>query len=78
MMRTRAYENRCFILSVNQVNFGGGSALFGPQGDVLAQASRKEQILHCSVNLGQLKARPPKLFELLKTRRPETYLNLRG
>jgi predicted amidohydrolase len=73
MMRTRAYENRCFILSVNQANFGGGSALFGPWGEVLAMAGRREQILYCSIDMNRLRARPRNHFDLLASRRPETY-----
>jgi len=76
MMRTRAYENRCFILSVNQANFGGGSALFGPWGEVVASAGEKEEILYCPVRIDSIYKMPKNVFELMKARRPDTYHHL--
>jgi predicted amidohydrolase len=73
MMRTRAYENRCYLLSVNQVNFGGGSALYSPWGDVLAQAGQGEEILLAEIDHDRLDNRPENTFELLSERRPEIY-----
>jgi len=73
MMRTRSYENRCFILSVNQANYGGGSALFGPWGEVMAVAGRDEEILRCAVDPATLEARPDNTFELLSVRQPDLY-----
>lgn len=73
MMRTRAYENRCFILSVNQANYGGGSALFGPWGEILAIAGREEQILFCEMDLNLIEEKPDNHFTLIPIRRPETY-----
>ena len=73
MMRTRAYENRCYVFSVNQVNFGGGSALYSPWGDVLAQAGRREEILLAEIDHARLDTRPENTFELLPHRRPEIY-----
>jgi predicted amidohydrolase len=73
MMRTRAYENRCFILSVNQVNYGGGSALYGPWGEVLALAGKEEEILYGEIDRQRITLRPENTFELLGMRRPELY-----
>jgi predicted amidohydrolase len=73
VMRTRAYENRCYILSVNQTNFNGGSALFGPWGDVLTVAEVGEEILECKVYKDELKHVPDKHFALMEARRPHLY-----
>jgi len=73
MMRTRAYENRCFILSVNQVNYGGGSALFGPWGNVLAIASEGEETLRLHLDPALREQRPGNTFALLPVRKPESY-----
>ncbi len=78
MMRTRAYENRCYVLSVNQVNYGGGSALYGPWGDVLAIAGNEEEILLADINHARLTDHPENTFELLPNRRPELYKNWNG
>jgi predicted amidohydrolase len=73
VMRTRAYENRCFILSINQANYGGGSALFGPYGEVLAVAGEGEQILRLEVDPAAAQARPEGHFDILSGLRPEIY-----
>lgn len=73
MMRTRAYENRCFVLSVNQVNYKGGSALFGPWGNVLAVAGRDEEVLKLELDVSLRERRPENTFALLPVRRPEAY-----
>lgn len=73
MMRTRAYENRCFLLSVNLVNYGGGSALFGPWGNVLAVAGEGEEVLKLHVDPALRDRRPDNTFELLGVRRPGVY-----
>ena len=73
MMRTRAYENRCFILSINQANFSGGSALFGPWGEVLAVAGEGEEILHVAIDIAAARENPEGHFDILGARRPEAY-----
>jgi predicted amidohydrolase len=73
MMRTRAYENRCYILSVNQVNYNGGSALFGPWGDVITVADIGEEILECEIDTDELRRIPNKHFALMEARRPHLY-----
>jgi len=73
MMRTRAYENRCFLLSVNLVNYGGGSAFFGPWGNVLAVAGEGEEVLRLHLDPALRDRRPENTFELLGVRRPDTY-----
>jgi len=74
LMRTHAYANRCFVLSVNQVNYGGGSALFDPWGQVLAIAGVEEEILFCEVDPKRIHAVPENNFKLFERRRPETYI----
>jgi predicted amidohydrolase len=76
MMRTRAYENRCYVLSVNQVNYGGGSALYSPWGEVLAIAGQEEEILLAEIDHNRLMDHPENTFELLPSRRPELYKKL--
>ena len=73
MMRTRAYENGCYILSVNQANYGGGSALFGPWGRVLACGGPGEEIFHWSIDWDAPKRIPKNHFDLVRTRRPDLY-----
>ena len=73
MMRTRAYENRCYILSVNQVNYNGGSALFGPWGDVITIAEIGEEILTCEIDTEELDRVPKNHFALMEARRPHLY-----
>lgn len=73
MMRTRAYENRCFVLSINQANYGGGSALFGPFGEVVAAAGEGEQILQLEIDLAAAQAPPDGHFDILGGLRPEVY-----
>lgn len=73
MMRTRAYENRCFILSVNQANKGGGSALFGPGGEVIGVAGRGDEILYFDVDLDLIRNNPINTHELVGARRPTIY-----
>jgi predicted amidohydrolase len=73
MMRTRAYENRSYVFSVNQVNFGGGSALYGPWGEVLALAGKEEEILYAEIDLRRIHDMPDSRYDLLATRRPDLY-----
>jgi len=75
MMRTRAYENRCFILSINQVNYGGGSALFGPWGEVIDVAGEEETILIVEADPLQLELQPDNHFDILAGRRPQLYIS---
>ena len=75
MMRTRAYENRCFVLSINQVNYGGGSAFFSPWGETLAIAGDEEVILMAEADPSQLVSRPENHFDILAGRQPHLYRN---
>lgn len=70
MMRTRAYENRAFILSVNRANDGGGSALFGPDGSIISLAGPGEEMLYCDVDV-TLKHK--NRYDLMAARRPSIY-----
>jgi predicted amidohydrolase len=78
MMRTRAYENRIFILSVNQENHGGGSALFAPWGEVVSLAGETEEIMYVEVDTrmthrDMIDEHPTNRFDLISGRRPELY-----
>jgi predicted amidohydrolase len=73
IMRTRAYENRTYVLSVNQSNYRGGSALYGPWGEVLAQAGTDEEILLTEIDRDRLDHRPETYFDLLNQRRSDLY-----
>ena len=73
MMRTRAYENRCYVLSVNQANYNGGSALFSPWGNVATCAGLGEEILAARIDTDELANVPPNHFALLEARRPNLY-----
>lgn len=75
MMRTRAYENRCFILSINQVNYGGGSALFSPWGETIAIAGEEETILTTEADPSQLVLQPDNHFDILAGRQPQLYIS---
>jgi predicted amidohydrolase len=75
MMRTRAYENRCFILSINQVNYGGGSAFFSPWGETLAISGDEETILMAEADPSQLVMQPENHFDILAGRQPHLYRN---
>lgn len=74
MMRTRAYENRCFVLSVNRANDGGGSALFGPGGEVMSVAGPGVEMLYCDLDLELIRHNPINTMELIGARRPSTYM----
>ena len=78
MMRTRAYENRIFVLSVNQVNHGGGSALFAPWGEVVSLAGEGEEIMYVDVDTRMTRSdmidkHPSNRFDLVSARRPRLY-----
>jgi predicted amidohydrolase len=73
MMRTRAYENRCYILSVNQANYNGGSSLFGPWGDVITVGEPGEKILTREIDTEELDRVPDNHFALMEARRPHLY-----
>ena len=73
MMRTRAYENRCYILSVNQANYSGGSALFDPLGEVVSIAGGNEEIMYVEIDKQMIDKNPENAFELISTRQPEIY-----
>jgi predicted amidohydrolase len=51
LLRTRAFENGCFLLAANKVGvedawtFGGGSLIAGPRGEVLASANTSDEAL---------------------------------
>lgn len=73
MMRTRAYENRCFILSVNQANYQGGSAFFGPWGEVFSVVGESEEIMYVEFDQQVIKQKPEGAMDLWPNRRPQLY-----
>ena len=78
MMRTRAYENKLFILSVNQANYGGGSALFSPWGEIVTLAGAGEEIMCVEIDVPMMAGDltdtdPMNRFDLMSSRRPEVY-----
>jgi len=75
MMRTRSYENRCFILSINQTNYGGGSALFSPWGETIAVAGEEETILMTETDPSQLVLQSDIHFDILSGRQPQLYIS---
>ena len=77
-MRTSSYENNVFIAMCNRVGiegemeFTGESLVVDPDGNVLAKADDRDQILYAEIDLGLIeKSRRERPF--LKLRRPETY-----
>jgi predicted amidohydrolase len=73
----RAIENGVFMAYVNLVGvhgslvFGGGSALYGPRGDLLARAKDLEdEVLECEINMSEVEI-SRRFRPLLKDSRPE-------
>ena len=79
VLRTRAFENGCYLIAANKVGkedgwtFGGGSLIAGPTGDVLASAdTTSEELLIGDIahdNVVQARIR----FPTRRDRRPELY-----
>ncbi len=73
LVRSRAIENRCYILAPNQVGKSGKgvrhyghSMIVGPWGEILAMASGdKEEIIYAQLNLNDIKAARQKLPALM-------------
>ena len=62
-------------ISINQVNYGGGSAFFSPWGEILAIAGDEETILMTEADPSQLTLQPENHFEILAGRQPHLYTN---
>jgi rfaE bifunctional protein nucleotidyltransferase chain/domain len=60
LMRSRAIENQCFLAGANacgrvgDIDLAGGSAIIGPQGEVLAQATNGEEVLKVELDLNKI------------------------
>ncbi len=57
LLQARAIENQCYIIGVNRVgrdgkglHYAGGSAVYGPFGELLVKANDKEDIIYCEIN----------------------------
>ena len=78
-MRVQAMQNQVFIAMCNRVGtegemeFAGESLVIGPNGDVIAKADDKEQLLTCDIDLQKVKDARKKL-DYLSLRRPEQYI----
>ena len=77
-MRVQAMQNQVFIAMCNRVGtegemeFAGESLVIAPNGDVIAKADAKEQLLTCDIDLQKVKDVRKKL-DYLSLRRPEQY-----
>ncbi len=62
LMRSRAIENQCFLAGANVwgnsggMEFAGRSAIIGPQGEVLAQANREEEVIMTRLDLHRIES----------------------
>lgn len=82
-MRTAAFQNGYFTALCNRVGeepkltFAGESFVCNPMGNIIKQAGREEEILHCQLELSEVQtSHAKKLF--LKDRRPELYCSWLG
>ncbi len=78
LVRARAIENQLFVAAVNRTgtsngeDFGGGSLVVDPWGEVVGEAGHDEVLLPVEIDLGrvdQVRRRMP----VLEDRRPEVY-----
>ena len=79
MLRTRAFENGCFLAAANKVgqegawHMGGGSLIAGPDGAVLASAdTRSEALLVADIDRARLE-RSRIAYPTRRDRRPDLY-----
>ena len=84
VMPSRATENGVFLAYANMAGvhgslvFGGGSVLYGPRGDVLAEAKElEEDVLECEVDFSELEV-ARRFRPLLRDSRPEIMDRLAG
>ena len=63
LLRARAVENLCYTIAVNRigrdgngVDYRGGSGVYGPEGDSLAEVFDREAVVTVSLDLDQLDA----------------------
>ena len=62
MLRARAIENQCYVIAVNrvgqdgnEVEYAGGSAVYGPEGEALAKAAGDEAVVTMALDLDGLR-----------------------
>ncbi len=79
LLRTRAIENQCFVISSNKVGkntegieYGGHSVVIGPWGEVYGELKSKPGILELEINLNRVKE-IRKSFPVLQARRVSVY-----
>lgn len=67
--RSRAAENRCFLLSANQCGdiYGGHSLIVSPFGQILAEADKENQVLMADLDFNLFA--DPRLFSSFRDRR---------
>lgn len=62
LMRARAIENQCFMIGVNRVGndprlaYGGGSAIYGPGGEVVVECDAQEVLAVVDLELDRVAA----------------------
>jgi rfaE bifunctional protein nucleotidyltransferase chain/domain len=60
LMESRAVESQCFLAGANawgmlgDTEFGGGSQIIGPRGEILAKASDRETIVLAELNMNEI------------------------
>lgn len=80
LLQARALENQIFICAVNCAgtfkgqDFFGHSMLVGPDGKIIAEAGKNEEILYGEIDLNAITFEHSKM-NTLSDRRPETYSN---
>lgn len=74
LLRTRAYENKCYVVSVNHAapRINGHSLVAGPRGNLLKRCGRRECAQVVSLELNRVREKNKDLL----TRRPTTYQGL--
>ncbi len=79
LLRARAIENQCFVISANKVGknvdglkYGGHSMVVSPWGEVLGELGNKPGILEVEIDLNYVKEIRKK-FPVFEARREEVY-----
>ena len=79
LLRTRAFENGCYLAAANKVGregdwtFSGGSAIIGPTGPILAGADQESEALLVA-DLDREQVRQARIdFPSRRDRRPDLY-----
>lgn len=76
LLRARAIENQCFVAGVNRtgadgnlIEYSGGSAVYGPMGEVVCSAGEYEELLVCEFDPARAQ-RIRKQYPFLEDMRP--------